>query len=263
MSRGKQLRRVERYLQRELKKKGVLHMALIDPDKCTPDKAAEIAQAAERAGSTAIMIGGSTGITQEELDATVKTIKKMCKLPVILFPGSLQGLSRYADAVWFLSVLNSTDPYYITEAQALGAILVKKYGLEALPLGYIVVGEGGAAGYFSRAAAIPLDHPEIAALYALAAQYMGMRFVYLERGSGAPSPVPLEMIGMVKRVIDIPLIVGGGIRTGRDAFTVVRSGADIVVTGTVIEESLDVCEEKLRELIVGAEQAAEGRRHGK
>ena len=263
MSKGKRPRRVERYLQRELQRKGALHMALIDPDKCTPSKAAEIAQVAKCAGSAAIMIGGSTGITQEELDAVVKAIKKSCRLPVILFPGSLQGLSRYADAVWFLSVLNSTDPYYITEAQALGAILVKKYGLEALPLGYIIVGEGGAAGYFSRAAAVPLDHPEIAALYALAAQYMGMRFVYLERGSGAPSPVPPEMVGVVRRTIDVPLIVGGGIRTGRDAFAVVTSGADIVVTGTVIEESSEACEEKLREIVAGIEQAAEGRRHGK
>jgi phosphoglycerol geranylgeranyltransferase len=125
---------------------------------------------------------------------------------------------------------------FITGFQALGAPIVKRYNLEAIPLGYIIVGEGSTAAYVGQAHAIPLKKPEVAVLYALAAQYMGMRFVYLEAGSGAEQPVPPEMIHLVVSTVSIPVIVGGGIRTPEQAATAAKAGASIIVTGTIGEE---------------------------
>lgn len=146
-----------------------------------------------------------------------------------------------------MSLLNSTDPYFIIGAQVLGAPLVRKFGLEPIPLGYIIVGEGGAVSVVGRAFPIPLDKPELAAAHALAAQYLGMHFVYLEAGSGVKQSVPLDMIRMVKGLISAPLIVGGGIRSGEQAKEVVAAGADVVVTGNVTEEGNT--KDKLRKLI--------------
>jgi len=146
-----------------------------------------------------------------------------------------------------MSLLNSLDPYFITGAQVLGAPLVKKFGLEAIPLGYIVVGQGATVGIIGRASPIPYDKPELAAAHALAAQYLGMRFVYLEAGSGAKQPVPNEMIRTVKDVVSVPLVVGGGIRSGEQVKEKVNAGADIIVTGNVVEES--EAKDKVEELV--------------
>jgi len=228
--------RVEKHLLDKIDADGAIHLTLLDPEKLTPKAASGTAREAEAAGTTAIMIGGSTITSNEHLDNVVKAVKKTVKIPVILFPNNVTGISRYADAIWFMSLLNSYDPYFIAGAQVLGAPLIKKFGLEAIPLGYIIVGEGGAASVIGRACPIPYDKPELAAAHALTAQYFGMRFTYLEAGSGAKQPVPPEMIKMVKSVIDIPLIVGGGVRNGEQVKTIVNAGADIVVTGTVTEK---------------------------
>lgn len=135
-----------------------------------------------------------------------------------------------------MSLLNSSDPYFITGAQILGAPIIRKFGLETISLGYVTVGEGGAVSVVGRACPIPLDKPELAVAHALAAQYFGMHFFYLEAGSGAKRPVPDEMIRMVKSILKIPLIVGGGIRTAEQARNVVDAGADAIVTGTITEE---------------------------
>jgi len=138
----------------------------------------------------------------------------------------------------------------------LGAPLIKKFGLEPIPLGYIIVGEGGAVGVVGRAVPIPYDKPELAAAHALAAQYFGMRFVYLEAGSGAKEPVPNDMIRMAKKVTNIPLIVGGGIKTGEQIKEIVRAGADIIVTGTVVEECR--VRDKIRELVENMKSHGKG-----
>ncbi len=212
-----------------------MHMTLIDPDDQSSEKAAEIAKAAKNAGTDAIMIGGSTGITKELMDETIKEIKKSIEIPVIIFPNSASVLSQYADALYFMSLLNSEDREMLIGQQVKGAIYVKKLGLEPVPMGYIIVEPGMTVGKVGRAKLVPRERPDIAVAYALAAQYLGMRLVYLEAGSGAPEPVPPEMVRAVKNEIDVPLIVGGGIRTEEQARELSKAGADIIVTGTIVE----------------------------
>ncbi len=227
---------VEKYLLKRIREEGTIHLTLIDPEKADTSSASRLAKRAEGYKTTAIMVGGSTTTSTTHLDSIVKAIKQTAKIPVILFPNNVTGISEYADAIWFMSLLNSVDPYFLIGAQVLGAPMVRKYGLEALPLGYIIVGEGGTAGIVGRAVPIPYTKPEFAAVHALAAQYFGMRFVYLEAGSGAKQPVPPDMIEVVKNAINVPLIVGGGIRSSEQAEAAVAAGADIVVTGNVTEE---------------------------
>ena len=237
-------RTVEEYIFDSIRERGAIQMTLLDPQKIGPDTCAEIAAEAEKGGTSAIMVGGSTLASKNDLDEGVKKIKSLVKVPVILFPNDIAGVSRHADAIWFMSLLNSRLTYYVIDVQALSAYTVKSYGLEALPLGYIIVGAGGTVGYVGQAKGIPYDRPELAVAYALAAQTLGMRYIYLEAGSGAKAPVPPEMIKLVKSQLSVPLIVGGGIRDGEAARTAVEAGADIIVTGNLVEET-----ERIREMI--------------
>lgn len=229
--------RVEKYLLEKIKAEGSIHITLVDPEKITPPQASRVAENSKVSGTSAVMIGGSTFVSQAHLDNVVKAIKRTVKIPTILFPNNITGISRYADAIWFMSLLNSVDPYFLIGAQILGAPLVKKYGLEPISMGYIIVGEGGTAGIVGKAIPVPYNKLELAAAHALAGQYLGMHFIYLEGGSGAKKPVPPEMIRMVKHFIGIPLIVGGGIRTKEQALAAASAGADIIVTGNVIEST--------------------------
>jgi phosphoglycerol geranylgeranyltransferase len=240
----------EDYLLKRIKEEGTIHFTLIDPEKFNPRTSAKICHESEEAGSAAILIGGSTISHPHQVDLTVKAVKRSVNIPLILFPGNTSGISRYADAILFMSLLNSTNPYFIIGAQALGAPLVKKYRLEAIPLGYIIMGSGGAAGVVGYAHPFPYDQPELAAMHALAAQYLGMRLIYLEAGSGANEPIPPKIVSLIKETIDIPLIVGGGIRTGADAKKAAEAGADIIVTGTVVEQA-PLVRERLQEIIAG------------
>ena len=147
-----------------------------------------------------------------------------------------------------MSLLNSRLTYYVIDAQAMAAYTVKSYGLEAMPLGYIIIGSGGTVGYVGQARGIPYDRPELATAYALASQMLGTRFIYLEAGSGAKTPVPPEMITMVKGALDVPLIVGGGIRDGSAAMAAVEAGADIIVTGNLVEET-GLVRESINEIV--------------
>jgi len=232
--------KVEKYLSDRLRRDGAIHMTLLDPEKLSPKLASKIALEVESYNTSAIMVGGSTLTSTSHLDTIVKAIKKAVKIPVILFPNNITGISRHADAIWFMSLLNSFDPYFIAGAQVWGAPLIKKFGLEAIPLGYIVVGDNTAVSVVGRACPIPYNKPELAAAHALAAQYFGMRFIYLEAGSGARQPPPNDMIETVKDCVNVPLIVGGGIKTSHQVKDVVKAGANIIVTGTVVEEGKKV-----------------------
>lgn len=241
---------MEAHLQEIINKEGKVHLTLIDPASQTPEKAAEIALAAVKGGTDAIMIGGSTGASGILLDETVIKIKEKVAVPTILFPGSSAGLSRYADAVFFMSLLNSRDIGYVVTNQVLGAPLVYRSQIEPISMAYIIVEPGGTVGWVGDAKLIPRKKPEIAVAYALAGKYLGMHYTYLEAGSGADTPVNPEMIGAVKHVLgENKLIVGGGIRNAEMAKLCASAGADMIVTGTIVEEVSDVTS-KVAELVV-------------
>jgi phosphoglycerol geranylgeranyltransferase len=239
---------VEKYLLNKIEAEHSIHITLIDPEKVTIPQSSRISGKVEASGTSAIMIGGSTFISTSHLDNVVKSIKQKVKIPTILFPNNVTGISRYADAIWFMSLLNSVDPYFLIGAQVLGAPIIKKFGIEPIPLGYIVVGNGGAAGIVGRAIPVPYSKSELAVAHALAGQYLGMRFIYLEAGSGARKPVPAEMISMVKSNIDVPLIVGGGIKSKEQALAAASAGADIIVTGNIVENP--AMEDMLSEIVI-------------
>lgn len=231
-------------------KKGAMHFTLLDPDKQHPGQAARMAEAAEAAGSNAIMIGGSTGYTREQLDLTARAVKRACGLPTILFPTSSGLLTPRIDAIFFMSLLNSRSPDFIIREHARAAPFLRRTSVEPISMGYLIVAPGMRVGEVGQADPVPRDRPDIAVGYALAAEMLGMRLLYLEAGSGAERPVPSAMVRAVAAEVGIPLIVGGGITTRRQAAAAVRAGADIIVTGTVVEAASDV-EAALRE-IVGA-----------
>lgn len=236
MMRSPSLGKVERRLLDGIANNGAIHLALLDPEEFDPGRAPSIVKALERAGSAAVMLGGSTVSLPSQVSEIAKRIRAESELPIILFPNGVSGVVGEADAIFFMSLMNSTNPYYIVGAQALAAPLVKRFGLEAIPMGYIIVGGAQTSvSFIGQANPIPQDKPDIAAMYALAAQYMGMRFVYLEAGSGAREPVRPEVIRRVKGAVDIPVIVGGGISTPELAERAVGAGADAIVTGTAIE----------------------------
>ena len=219
-----------------LTKKKKLHFALLDPDKQNPATAGKIAQTITEAGSSAIMVGGSTLLSQTQVDDTVQAIKKNSDLPVILFPSGAKFLSRYADAVFFMSLLNSRNLDYVIREHVKGAMFVKHSGLEPISMGYVIVEPGMTAGRIGDAELIKRDDLQTAVGYALASEYLGMKFFYIEAGSGAPTPIPNEMIHMVKNNTSIPLLVGGGIRDPQTAKEKAVAGADIIITGTAIEK---------------------------
>lgn len=240
-------RRVHGYLKRNLRWSS-LHFTLIDPEKQTPEKAGLVARAAQEAGSHAILVGGSTGIEADSVDQTVRAIKGQVHVPVILFPGGAKGLSAHADAVFFMSLMNSQSPRYLLDEQVGAAERIQEMGLEVLPMGYIVVAPGGRVGEVGQVRLVARDRPRDAARYALAAQFFGMDYVYLEAGSGATEPVPEEMIREVNARIDLPLIVGGGIRNAETARALLLAGADVIVTGNILEGPVDV-QKTLAEII--------------
>lgn len=223
-------------INKKLKKKR-LHMTLLDPDEQEPDAAAELAFQAEKLGTDAIMLGGSTGVTQQVLDSTVENIKKSVKVPVILFPTTASAISTKADAIYFMSLLNSRNPRFLIGEQMRASAWVKKSGLEAISMGYIIVEPGMKAGQVGEADLVKRNDTKKAVGYSVAAELLGMSLVYLEAGSGAPEPVPKEIISEVKLALGIPLLVGGGIRTAEQARMVLEAGADIIVTGTIVEEA--------------------------
>lgn len=214
-----------------------LAFLVIDPPNQSPELAGKLANVAEEAGIDAIAIGGSIGAEGKLLEDTLQEIKSSCKLHTILFPGNIGTLSRKADALYFMSMLNSLDPYYITGAQTASALTVKQLGLEVIPTSYIIVEPGRAVGWVGRAKLIPKELPYLAGITALAGQYMGSKMIILESGGGASEPAPLEMISYTKKLIDIPLIVAGGVRTPKLAYKTIKAGADIVHVGTAIEET--------------------------
>ncbi len=241
----------ENIIKRAKQKK--LHFALLDPDKQKPAIAGKIARTVTAAGSSAIMVGGSTLLSQKQVDETCQAIKKNSDLPVILFPSGAKFLSKYADAVFFMSLLNSNNLGYVIREHVKGAPFVKHSGLEPISMGYVIIEPGMTAGRIGEAELIKRDDLQTAVGYALAAEYLGMKFFYIEAGSGAPTPVPNEMIEAVKKNTSIPLLVGGGIRDPETAKEKALAGANVIITGTAIEKDIH-----FKQTLTNIVQAIEG-----
>ena len=234
--------KVELYINEMLESKGALLFSLIDPDDYkSDDDAAKSAKQCVDGGADLLLIGGSIGVQGEMLDNITKKIKDNIDVPVVLFPGNIATLTRYADAVYFMSLLNARNPYWITQAQMLAAPVIKHLQIEALPIGYIIVSPGGTVGWVGDANTIPREKPGIAAALAMAGEYLGNRFILTDTGSNPKAygqgPIPSKMIHAVKSVIDVPYIVAGGISTVDDLKVAYQSGADIVQIGTAFQNS--------------------------
>jgi phosphoglycerol geranylgeranyltransferase len=226
--------KVRDYITQTLKKHK-MHMTLIDPAKQSARVSGEIAAKACRAGTDAIMVGGSTGVTQENLDETVEQIKRACKLPVIYFPSGANAISRKCDAIYFMSMLNSRNVRNVSGEHARGAPMIKKLGIEPISMGYVIVEPGMKVGEVGEAELVKRGDLNTLIGYAIATEFFGMDLLYLEAGSGAPEPVPVPMVKAARESVDIPLVIGGGIVTPKQAADLAAAGADIIVTGTLVE----------------------------
>jgi len=251
--------KVERYIHEELATKKGLLFALIDPlDYKSPEDAIKTAKNADEGGADIILIGGSTGVQGEPLDSVAKAIKQNVSNPVVLFPGNIGTLTRYADAVYFMSMLNSRNTYWISEAQMLAAPMVKHYGVEPLPVAYVVVEPGGTVGWVGDAKRIPRNKPKIAAAFGMAAECMGFRFFITDAGSNPESGhIPLDMVKAVRSSISIPYIAAGGIRTPGQAKDVIKAGADIIQVGTAFEKQGSVS--KIKDMVRAVREGAKAR----
>ena len=236
--------KVEKYIYEKLDEKGALLFMLVDPvDYKTEADAIATGKGAAEGGADVILIGGSTGAQGELLERVTKGIKDQIEVPIILFPGNLATITKYADAFYFQSMLNARNPYWITQVQSLGAPIIRQLNIEPLPVGYIVVAPGGTVGWVADANLVPREKPHVAASLALAGQYMGNRFILTDAGSNpqllGSGPIPPDMIKAVRDAIDITYIVAGGIKEEKDLRSAIKSGADIVQIGTAIEKSSD------------------------
>ncbi|UCF07734.1 MAG: geranylgeranylglyceryl/heptaprenylglyceryl phosphate synthase [Thermoplasmata archaeon] len=239
--------KVIEYLHSKLKLEK-LHMTLIDPEKQGSDECGDIVNSAYRAGTDAIMVGGSTGVSFDNLDESITAMITKVPIPIIQFPSHSAALSPNVDAIYFMSLLNSKDVKYLIGEQMAAASHIRDMAVETISMGYVIVEPGMKVGEMGDADPVKRGDIDTAIGYALAAEFLGMKLFYLEAGSGAPDPVPVSMVKAVKEKLSIPLIVGGGIRSPEPAGDIAEAGADILVTGTVVEESDDV-EDVLRDII--------------
>jgi phosphoglycerol geranylgeranyltransferase len=221
------------------KKKGQKSFALlIDPDKVNAQKIEEITTRAIDAKVDYLLVGGSLVISNH-LDQVVEQIKKHCSIPVILFPGTPSQVSKRADGLLYLCLISGRNPELLIGQHVISAPFVRHSGLEVISTGYMVI-DGGApttVSYISNATPIPRDKNEIAMCTAMAGEMLGMKLIYLDAGSGARYPVTEEMVALVAGSIEIPLVVGGGIRDPEKAYLDCKAGADLVVVGNAVEKN--------------------------
>jgi putative glycerol-1-phosphate prenyltransferase len=217
---------------------------LIDPDKVDNAAIEQLVGLATDAKVDYFFVGGSLVISNH-LDDCIRQIKTSCNIPVVLFPGSPSQVSRYADALLYLSLISGRNPELLIGQHVVSAPFVKQSGLEILPTGYIVV-DGGApttVSYISNATPVPADKNEIAMCTAMAGEMLGMKLIYMDAGSGAKRPITEVMIEKVARNIEAPLIVGGGITNPEKAYLNCKAGADIIVVGNAIEKDASLIKE--------------------
>src|SRR3989344_6961951 len=194
--------KVEKYYKEKLETQGAMLFSLIDPDKFPMEKGEKIAKASYENGADAILVGGSIGAQGKVLDETVKMIKEACGgLPVVLYPGNVSGLSEYADAVYFMHMLNSRDVYWLSTVQIQAAPVVARSKLEAIPTTYVIIEPGRTVGWIGNANVVPRERNDLAAACALAAKYTGSHVLITDAGSGAPLPTPPDMISAIAKMV--------------------------------------------------------------
>lgn len=229
----------------ERKAKGLKSFAvLIDPDKVTPAGITDLAAKCAEAKVDYIFLGGSLVITQH-LDECVQRLKSACDVPVVLFPGSPTQVSRYADALLYLSVISGRNPELLIGQHVVSAAAVKRSGLEIIPTGYMVI-DGGVpttVSYISNTTPIPADKDDIAMCTAMAGEMLGLKMIYMDAGSGARDAISESMISQVSGQVSVPVIVGGGIRDAEKAYLDCKAGADVIVVGNAIEKDLSLVKE--------------------
>ena len=221
-----------------IEKKGAAHIVLIDPDRKDENSIIKRVKIANNSDVDALFVGGSL-MMDSKCAERVENIKSISEIPVIFFPGGVGQLNPYYDAMLFMSVISGRNPHYLIGEQVIAAPLVKDLGIETISTGYILI-DGGASStveIISGTRPIPMERVDIAVAHALAGQYLGMKLIYLEAGSGAKYPVSSSIIKAIKNVIDLPLVVGGGINSPKSAKEAVDAGASIIVTGTAIENN--------------------------
>lgn len=217
---------------------------LIDPDKVNVAKIDELVKLGTDAKVDHFFVGGSLVIS-DHMDECVKQIKASCNIPVVIFPGSPSQISKYADALLYLSLISGRNPELLIGQHVISAPLVKQSGLEIMPTGYMVI-DGGApttVSYISNATPIPADKNEIAMCTAMAGEMLGMKLIYMDAGSGAKRPITEQMIESVARHIEVPLIIGGGITEPEKAYRNCKAGADVIVVGNAIEKDASLIKE--------------------
>ena len=234
------------------KKEGKKSFAvLIDPDKVSPRTPSENTSMLDElidlslAGKVDYFLVGGSLVISNHLDDVVQYIKANCKIPVILFPGSPNQVSKYADALLYLSLISGRNAELLIGQHVVSAPFVKMSGLEIMPTGYMVV-DGGApttVSYISNASPIPSDKNEIAMCTAMAGEMLGMKLIYMDSGSGAKRPITESMIESVAKNIEVPLIVGGGITSPEKAYLNCKAGADLIVVGNAIEKDASLIKE--------------------
>lgn len=217
---------------------------LIDPDKVNNNNMGQLIELAVAAKVDYFFVGGSLVISNY-LDECLQLIKKSCSIPTILFPGSPSQVSKYADALLYLSLISGRNPELLIGQHVVSAPAVKKSGLEIMPTGYMVV-DGGApttVSYISNASPLPADKNEIAVCTAMAGEMLGMQLIYMDAGSGAKLPITESMIEHVSKAIQVPLIIGGGIIEPEKAYLNCKAGADVIVVGNAIEKDASLIRE--------------------
>jgi phosphoglycerol geranylgeranyltransferase len=229
----------------ERKQQGKKSFAVpIDPDKVNASLLDELVALSVAARVDYFLVGGSLVISTY-LDECVQHIKKTCSIPVILFPGSSTQVTKYADALLYLSLISGRNPELLIGQHVVSAPFIKQSGLEIMPTGYMVI-DGGApttVSYISNASPIPADKNEIAMCTAMAGEMLGMKLIYMDAGSGAKNPIDEKMIELVAKNISVPLIVGGGITDPEKAYLNCKAGADVIVVGNAIEKDATLIKE--------------------
>ena len=220
------------------KERGAGYFILLDPDKSKREQLPSFVREATEAGVDGFLVGGSL-MSTDDFEQHLRAIKENTSVPVIIFPGSIMQVSSVADAILFLILISGRNPEHLIGSQVIAAPIIKRSGLEPISTGYMLIEAGNmtSAEFMSNTKPIPRDKPDIALAHALAAEIIGMKFVYLDAGSGANSSVPEDMIRAIAGKCSLPIIVGGGIRTPEEARKKVEAGASFIVTGTVTEHN--------------------------